>query len=430
MPASLSLDQARRIALAAQGLDKVRPAGPVSARAVGRTFARLHLVQIDSVNVLSRSHFLPFFSRLGNYDRSILARMAARHPRRMMEYWAHEASFIRPDHFQDLLLWQNRKWVGASGMDPEVRNAVASGVLEALATGRPMTAAELTVRLGHVEDRLRDNWGWNWNAVKRVLEHLFEEGLVSADSRTESFERRYSLTARVLPGTVLPGTVLPGTVLPGAAGAAAGGDPDPAAAMDRLIDAAAQAHGIGTVRCFADYFRTPMRAAAVSVRHLVEAGRLQPVAVAGWDRALYRHAEARLPRAATGRALLSPFDSLVFERRRLEELFGFHYRIEIYTPEAKRRFGYYVLPFLLRDGIVARVDLKADRGGGTLLARAAHAEPGAPADTAVELAAELQLMAQWLGLARVVVSPAGDLAPALAEAVAEAAARTAAAYPL
>ncbi|WP_211877701.1 winged helix-turn-helix domain-containing protein [Pseudarthrobacter albicanus] len=420
MPAPLSLDQARRIALAAQGLDKVRPAGPVSARAVGRTFARLHLVQIDSVNVLSRSHFLPFFSRLGNYDRSILARMAARPPRRMMEYWAHEASFIRPDHFQDLVLWQNRKWVGASAMDPDVRNAVAAGVLDALSTGRPMTAAELTVRLGHVEDRLRDNWGWNWNAVKRVLEHLFEEGLVSADSRTESFERRYTLTARVLPGTVLPGT----------AGSATGRESDPAAAMDRLIDAAAQAHGIGTVRCFADYFRTPMRAAAVSVGHLVEAGRLQPVAVAGWDRALYRHVEAKLPRTATGRALLSPFDSLVFERRRLEELFGFHYRIEIYTPEAKRRFGYYVLPFLLRDGIVARVDLKADRAGGTLLARAAHAEPGAPADTAVELAAELQLMAEWLGLDRVVVSPAGDLAPALAEAVAEAVAGAAAAYPL
>lgn len=404
MGESLSLTQARRIALAAQGLDKVRPAGPVSARAVGRTFARLHLVQIDSVNVLSRSHYLPFFSRLGNYDRSILDRMAGTHPRRMMEYWAHEASFIRPDHFPDLVQWQSRKWVGAHAMDPELRTGVASRVLTALAAGRPLTAAELTARLGHVEDQQPDNWGWNWNAVKRVLEHLFEEGLVSAASRTESFERRYTLTARVLPtGLQRP---LAGQ--------------DPAAAMDRLIDAAARAHGIGTARCFADYFRVPLKPATVSVENLLDAGRLVPVVVDGWDRPLYRHAEARLPRAATGRALLSPFDSLVFERRRLEELFGFHYRIEIYTPEPKRRFGYYVLPFLLRDGIVARVDLKADRTNGLLLARAAHAEPGAPADTAVGLAAELRLMAEWLQLDRVVVSPAGDLAPALDEAVAAA----------
>ncbi|MGO4492695.1 winged helix-turn-helix domain-containing protein [Arthrobacter sp. 2YAF22_2] len=412
MPASLSLKQARRIALAAQGLDKVRPAAPVSARAVGRTFARLHLVQIDSVNVLARSHFLPFFSRLGNYDRSILHRMAATHPRRMMEYWAHEASFIRPEHFPDLVLWQSRKWVGAHAMDPELRTEVAQRVLAALAAGRPMTATELTARLGHVEDRRTDNWGWNWNAVKRVLEHLFEQGLVSAASRTESFERRYTLTAKVLaPGTA--GPTDPGHVPP-----AGGREPDPMAAMVRLIDAAAQAHGIGTLRCFADYFRSPLRAAAVAVEQLVDAGRLEPVTVDGWNRPLYRHADAGLPRAARGRALLSPFDSLVFERRRLEELFGFHYRLEIYTPEAKRRYGYYVLPFLLRDGIVARVDLKADRATGNLLARASHAEPGAPDDTAVELAEELQLMAEWLELDRIVVAPVGDLAPALAQAVA------------
>ncbi|MDI3212554.1 crosslink repair DNA glycosylase YcaQ family protein [Arthrobacter sp. AL12] len=417
MQESLSLQQARRIALAAQGLDKVRPAGPVTARAVGRTLARLQLVQIDSVNVLSRSHYLPFFSRLGNYDRTILDRMAGRHPRRMMEYWAHEASFIRPDHFQDLLRWQSRSWVGAHTMDPELRSGVAARVLEALAAGRPMTAAELTARLGHVEARQQDNWGWNWNIVKRVLEHLFEAGLISAASRTDSFERRYTLTAKVLPGLPDPDDA----AAPGA-GPDAGPDqedagPNREAALVRLIDAAARAHGIGTLRCFADYFRTPMRASAIAVEHLAGAGRLLPVTVSGWSKPVYRHAEAKLPRTATGRALLSPFDSLVFERRRLEALFGFHYRVEIYTPEPKRRFGYYVLPFLLRDGIVARVDLKADRTNGLLLARAAHAEPGAPADTAVELAAELQLMAEWLELDRVVVSPKGDLAPALADAV-------------
>lgn len=402
MGASLSLIQARRIALAAQQMDKVRPAGPVTSRTVGRTFAGLHLVQIDSVNVLARSHFLPFFSRLGNYDRKILQRMAGTHPRRMIEYWAHEACFILPDHFHDLVLWQNRKWVGAGGMDPVLREDVADQVLAVLSKSRPLTAGELTARIGHVEDRRQDNWGWNWNAVKRVLEHLFEEGVVSAASRTDQFERRYTLTSKILPAASLEPSA----------------DRDPQAAMDRLIEAAARAHGIGTVRCFADYFRTPLRAGAISVERLVEQGRLQPVSVEGWNKPVYRHAEAKLPRAATGRALLSPFDSLVFERQRLEALFGFHYRIEIYTPEAKRKFGYYVLPFLLRDGIVARVDLKADRLTGRLLARAAYAEPDAPDDTAAELANELRLMAEWLELDEVVVFPVGDLGPALADEIA------------
>ncbi|MGN7199075.1 winged helix-turn-helix domain-containing protein [Arthrobacter sp. SAFR-044] len=396
MPASLSLNQARRIALAAQGLHKGRPTGPVTARTVGRTFARLQLVQIDSVNVLVRSHFLPFYSRLGNYDRDILQRMSGRHPRRMLEYWAHEASYIRPEHYQDLLLWQKRAWVGASRLDPVLRNDVAARILAVLARSRPMTASELTARIGHVEEKQADNWGWNWNAVKRVLEHLFEEGLVSAASRTGQFERRYTLTAKVLPYP-----------------APAAREEDPVAALRRLTDAAAQAHGIGSVRCFADYFRIPVKATALAVEHLVEQGRLEPVNVAGWERKIYRHVDSVLPQRATGRALLSPFDSLVFERRRLSELFGFHYRIEIYTPEPKRRFGYYVLPFLLRDSIVARVDLKADRASGRLLVRSAFAEPDAPPDTAVELAAELVLMAQWLGLPEVEVGQGGDLAAGL-----------------
>lgn len=373
----------------------------MTARAVGRTFARLQLVQIDSVNVLVRSHFLPFYSRLGNYDRDILQRMSASHPRRMLEYWAHEASYIRPEHYQDLLLWQKRSWVGASRLDPGLRNDVADRILAVLARSRPMTASELTARIGHVEEKQTTDWGWNWNAVKRVLEHLFEEGLVSAASRTGQFERRYTLTAKVLPRP-----------------AEAGGEVDPTAALRRLTEAAARAHGIGSIRCFADYFRTPVKATALAVAHLVQQGRLEPVNVPGWGRDVFRHVEAVLPRRATGRALLSPFDSMVFERRRLLELFGFHYRIEIYTPEPKRRYGYYVLPFLLRDRMVARVDLKADRTGGRLLVRAAFAEPDAPADTAVELAAELRLMRQWLGLPDVEVGPAGDLAAKLAHELA------------
>jgi hypothetical protein len=320
----------------------------------------------------------------------------------MMEYWAHEASYIRPVHFEDLRLWQNRRWVGAEGMPAELREPLETRILEVLKRGRPRTARQVTEAIGHQETVSKVQWGWNWNAAKRVLEGLFEQGIISAASRTEQFERRYTMTERVLP----PQPTTP---------------PDQAGSMLRLIEAAARAHGIGTVRCFADYFRVPAKPAAEVVQELVRDGVLEPVRVRGWEAQLYRHAEAALPRRATGRALLSPFDSLVFERRRLEQLFGFHYRIEIYTPAQKRRFGYYVLPFLLGEQLVARVDLKADRQTGRLLVKASHAEPGTgmptPDGTASELASELRLMAAWLGLGDVVVEQAGDLAGPLAAAV-------------
>lgn len=417
MTASLSLSQARRIALNAQGLAGVRPAQPVNARMVGRTFAQLQLVQIDSVNVVSRSHFLPFFSRLGDYDRSILATLAGTPPRKMMEYWAHEASFIRPDHFHDLKLWQNRQWVGSSQLDPVLRDSLEEKVLALLAHSRPQTARQVKDRIGHEEEKNRDEWGWNWSAVKRTLEGLFERGVVGAASRNEQFERRYSLVDAVLPPAHRIVRNSDGALsdLPAASRAQDSKyTSEQLAAMDRLIEAAAQAHGIGTVRCFADYFRLPAKDAARSVASLVEKGILTPVSVSGWEAPTYLHAGAKIPRKARGRALLSPFDSLVFERRRLEQLFNFHYRLEIYTPAEKRKYGYYVLPFLLGENIVARVDLKADRAGGQLLVRGAFAEPGAPADTAAELADELALMARWLGLDSVVVLENGDLSPALA----------------
>ncbi|HEV7167878.1 MAG TPA: crosslink repair DNA glycosylase YcaQ family protein, partial [Micrococcaceae bacterium] len=280
MGAELSLSQARRIALAAQGLAKERPTGPVSTRAVGRTFDQLQLVQIDSVNVLARSHFLPFYSRLGGYDRTILQRLSGKSPRKMMEYWAHEASYIRPVHFEDLRLWQNRRWVGAEGMPAELREPLETRILEVLKRGRPRTARQVTEAIGHQETVSKVQWGWNWNAAKRVLEGLFEQGIISAASRTEQFERRYTMTERVLP----PQPTTP---------------PDPAGSMLRLIEAAARAHGIGTVRCFADYFRIPAKPAAEAVQELVREGILEPVRVRGWEAQLYRHAEAALPRRAT-----------------------------------------------------------------------------------------------------------------------------------
>lgn len=396
----MTLEQARRIALAAQGLSTRRPTGRASARRVGLAVERLQLLQIDSVNVLSRAHYLPLYSRLGDYDRDVLDRLASRQPRRLVEYWAHEASFVRPEHFADLRVWQRRNWMGEFSSDSGELRRTADLVLETLHASRPLTARQVQARLGHVEDPHPDNWGWNWSAVKRSLEVLFAAGDVGSAGRTQQFERRYAPIASVLPG-----------------GFPADPNPDPDEAMLRLIAAAARAHGIGTVRCFADYFRVPLKPAARAVDRLVGRGELEPVHVDGWRGDQYVHVAAAVPRTASGRALLGPFDSMVFERRRLEELFGFRYRIEIYTPEPKRQFGYYVLPFLLGQRMAARVDLKSDRANGKLLVRASHAETDAPRETAGELARELRLMAGWLGLGEVVVEPRGDLAPELAAEV-------------
>lgn len=405
MGASLSKQQARRIALKAQGLAGARPTQPVTARMVGRTFAQMQLVQIDSVNVISRSHFLPFFSRLGNYDRELLGELAGTSPRTMMEYWAHEASFIRPAHFEHLVKWQSRQWVGSNHMDTELKESLEAQILELLAHSRAITARQIKDRIGHKEVKNTDQWGWNWSAVKRALEGLFEQGVVGAASRNEQFERRYSLINAVLPKDQR-------LVEPPSREEAS-----KQASLDVLMAASVKAHGIGTLRCFADYFRMPMRESAQSLQRLVDAGEVEEVTVKDWNQQLFLDTSTSIPRKAVGRALLSPFDSLVFERRRLENLFDFHYRLEIYTPEAKRKYGYYVLPFLLGEEIVARVDLKADRANGILLVRGTFGEAGAPAQTATELAAELELMAQWLGLGAVVVLPNGDLAAALAKEV-------------
>ena len=400
-----ALTQARRVALRSQGLADGRPQlAAVTMRQVQQVIDRVGLLQIDSVNVLARAHLLPVYSRVGPYDVALIDRASSQAPRRLVEAWAHVASFV-PPHTLRLLGWRRRAYdrdAWGTIRDVPLRDApLVADVRALLAEAGPLTAAQVHALVeGPANERVA--WGWNWTDAKRVLEFLFFTGEVTSAGRNASFERRYDLTERVVPPDVL-----------------AEPEPDDAQAVRELVAIAARAHGIGTVGCLADYFRIRLRQAQAAVDELVDAGELVPVQVTGWDRDVYRHRDASAPRRSRACALLSPFDPLVFERRRLEELFGLRYRIEIYTPEAKRVWGYYVHPFLLGERIAALVDLKADRAAGALLVRAAHTAPvesgarsgfGTADDEAcvvAELAAELRLVADWLGLADVRVDARG-----------------------
>lgn len=415
---TLSQAQARRIAVAAQGFGRARPTGPVTTRHVQAVLDTIGVVQIDSVNVVVRSHRMPLFSRLGPYPVELLERAAGRAPRRLVEYWAHEASFVAPDTHRLLRFRMQRAhdeaWGGMRRIVTENPGLVAA-VREVVADRGPMTAAAVERAVSHPDARgPKEHWGWNWSDAKRAVEYLFWAGELSSAGRSAQFERLYDVPERVLPQHVVQAP-----------------DPEPADAWRDLVALAARAHGVATEPCLRDYFRLRPEQSRPAVAELVEQGVLEPVTVQGWKRPAYLHVAARRPRRVEGSALLSPFDSLIWFRERTEALFGFRYRLEIYTPAHKRVHGYYVMPYLLGDRLVARVDLKAERAGtvaaapagGVLRVRAAWGEPQAPGDplstfdVAQSLAEDLARMAGWLGLEGVLVDPRGDLAPALEKAV-------------
>lgn len=386
----ITLEQAKRYALAAQGFGEPRPSGKVDVRHYRRLLDRIGVVQLDSVNVFARTHYLPFFSRLGVYDRQHLDRWIWSSGE-MFEYWAHMASVV-PTTAHPLFRWRMDEsgiWGGFQKILDE-NPAYLDVVLDQVRTFGPIQTSDL-------EDpgkKRGDDSMWNWNDGKMALEYLFVKGTITTAGRP-NFTRLYDLTERVIPANHLTSPTPPGTE-----------------AQKDLLMMGAASLGVGTADDIADYYRIRMPVARPLIRELAESGRLIEVEVEGWDRPAYLHPEAKLPRQKMGTALLSPFDNLIFFRDRVERLWDFHYRIEIYTPEPKRIYGYYVLPFMLDGELVGRVDLKTDRQGSALLVRGAFSEPGVDR-TAVgrALKTELELVAAWLGLDEVKVSRNGDLAP-------------------
>jgi uncharacterized protein YcaQ len=391
---SLSLAQARRVALAAQGFADPVPTGEPDRRHVRRVLARVGLLQIDSVNVLQRAHYLPLYSRLGPYRTSMLDAVTYRRPRELFEYWGHEASLL-PLPLHPHLRWRmadGHAWGGVTRLAAERPDLIA-WVRDEVAEKGPLTAAELEADA----PRRTDNWGWNWSDAKKALEWLFWRGEVLVAHRNSGFARVYDLPERILPAEVLDAPT-----------------PPEDEAIRELIRRSSAALGVATEGDLRDYFRLPVAGFRAALRDLVDAGELIQVEVAGWRQPAYLHPQARLPRRIRAATLLSPFDPVVWRRERAERLFDFSYRIEIYTPAEQRVFGYYVLPFLLGDRLVARVDLKADRALGVLRIPAAWAEPDAAPQTPAALAVELRRLAGWLGLGQITPPERGDLARSLA----------------
>lgn len=397
----MSAAAARRTALAAQGFGRRRPSS-TTRRTVLDVLTRTQLLQLDSVSAVVRAHYAPVFSRIGAYDREVLDATAwshgARRPRRLVEYWAHEAALL-PVEDWPLMRWRmaqfrNGRWEQARRV-LEHSPTLGKDILEVISGTGPVTAGEVERHLELDKPRAKDNWGWNLSDTKIICEQLFATGELSVDKRV-GFARYYDLTERVIPPEVLARTV------------------DDADAYRELILRAATALGVATEPDLRDYYRMHRTQTEPAIADLVDAGELIPVQVTGWDKPAYLRADAATPRRIEGAALLCPFDPLIFFRPRTERIFDFHYRIEIYTPKHKRVHGYYVFPFLLDGELVGRVDLRAERATGRLTVPAAFAEPGhCTPETAQALSGALREMADWLELDDVVIGAGGDLAPLL-----------------
>jgi len=397
-PIGLSRTEARCIALAAQGFSGRRTAAPSAWRRVAGTIDRMELVQLDSVSVLVRAHYMPVFSRIGAYDRGAFdRRVFAPKNRGFFEYWAHEASLL-PLALHPLMRWRMARAADLVGIYGGLarfvseEKAFVDGILHEVARRGPVSAGEL----GGAEKR-KSSW-WGWNRTKAALEFHFWTGALSVAGR-RGFERIYDLSERVLPGEIL--------ALP---------TPSEADAIRELVLRAGRALGVATEVDIRDYFRLPVAETRRAISELVEEGRLATATVEGWRQPAFLYPACARPRRNGATALVSPFDPLIWHRPRSERLFGLHYRIEIYVPAAKRQHGYYVLPFLHAGRFRARVDLKSERATGLLTVKAAHLEPGADDDsTAAALAVELRTLAQWLDLEEVQVAKRGKFALKLAQ---------------
>ena len=381
---TLSLEEARRIALAAQGLGAPAPGRPVTAAAIAAAVERLGALQIDSVSVLVRAHYLPLFARLGSYPRELLDRLAWGGRRRaLFEYWGHKCSLLPIDTYP-LFRWRMERAEQGIGIYRSLarlareKPRLIERIEQEVRDRGPLTSGELA-------DQPRSSGGWwGWSEHKQALEYLFWSGRLATSSR-RNFERVYDVVDRVIPEKLRNRPAQ-----------------DAATQQRELVRRSAAALGVATAADLAFYFRLSLADARARIAELIEEGSLRQVSVEGWKRPAYLARGARVPAAIDGAALLSPFDWLVWDRARLERLFGFHYRIALYTPADQRVHGYYVLPFLLGDRLVARADLKSDRASRALLLRSLHLEPGMRRSAVLpNLEEKLSKMAAWLGLDRV-----------------------------